>query len=274
MVGAKADGVAEVIDGQPGHHGVQVDDAQGLTGFLIHKDVVQLGVVVGDPQGKHPVPQRLEGGGAVLLPGQHEVDIRLAVLGPAQRIGGHGVLQVLKPVFRVMEAGDGHVEGVGGVVPQQPLEAAEGPAGGGKQLRRLGGLIAHRPLHKGEGPPYAALAVGDAGAAVPGADDGQGLPVGVAAQLFDLPAQVLGDVDDVLHQLLGLLKGHGADALDDHPPAAPILPADVHPEGVVDVALSKAVGLLHAAAEVIGRQHFPQGLLCLYHAHILYLLGG
>ena len=171
-----------------------------------------------------------------------------------------------------MEAGDGLVEGVGGVIPQQPLEAAEGPTGGGEQLRRLGGLVAYSALHKGEGAPHAARAVGDAGGPVPGAQDGQGFPGGITAQPRDFPAQVLRDVDDVLHQLVRLLEGDGADPLENGPAHAPVRSPGVHPESVVDVPLAESGGALHRPAEVVGGQRLLEGLLCLYHTHYRLLL--
>ena len=130
-------------------------------------------------------------------------------------------------------------------------------------------MVAHGTLHKGEGAPHAARAVGDAGGAVPGAQDGQGFPGGVAAQPLDLPAQVLGDVDDVLHQLVRFLEGHGADALENGPSQSSVRPPGLYAEGVVDVALAKAFYGFNLPAEVVGRQHVLKGLLCLYHAHIV-----
>ena len=49
---AEADGIAEVVQGKPGHDGIQIDDADALSGFAVDQHIVQFGVVVGDPQGQ------------------------------------------------------------------------------------------------------------------------------------------------------------------------------------------------------------------------------
>ena len=87
-----------------------------------------------------------------------------------------------------MEAGDGLVEGVGGVVRQQALEPAKSPAGGGKELGGVRRLVADGALHEGIDPPGALLAVGVVVLAVFGPDDLHGLPAPVAVVLLNLPA--------------------------------------------------------------------------------------
>ena len=87
------------------------------------------------------------------------VNLRLAVPGPAQLVRRHGGLESGQPVFGVVEAGDGLIQGVGGVVLQKLLEAAESPAGGGEQLRSVRRLVADGALHKGVQPPGSPLAV-------------------------------------------------------------------------------------------------------------------
>ena len=107
MVGAKADGIAEVVDGQAGHYGVQVDDAHALAALAVHEHVVELGVVMGHTQGQLAVPQSLESHGAISLPGGDKVQLRLHVLHPAHGVGGHGSLQLGQAVLGVVEAGNG-----------------------------------------------------------------------------------------------------------------------------------------------------------------------
>ena len=65
-IGSKADGVAEVVAHQSRHHRIQVDDHQGLVGLNIKQDIVDLGIVMGHPEGELPRPAQIgEGAGQV-----------------------------------------------------------------------------------------------------------------------------------------------------------------------------------------------------------------
>ena len=50
--GGGAHHVAEVVERQAGHHGVEIDDADGFAGFVVEQNVIELGVVVGDALGQ------------------------------------------------------------------------------------------------------------------------------------------------------------------------------------------------------------------------------
>ena len=49
--GGGADHVAEIVENEAGHDGVEVDDAEGFACLVVEQDVVELGVVVGDALG-------------------------------------------------------------------------------------------------------------------------------------------------------------------------------------------------------------------------------
>ena len=166
-----------------------------------------------------------------------------------------------------MEVGDGLKQGVGGIAVEHFLESAKGAAGGGEELRGVGSLIAVNVLDEGVDAPCAALAVGIEVLAALGADDLHSLTAAVAAVGHDLLAQILGDADDVLHQLVGVLKGGGAHALQDKAAAALVLGLGVDTEGVVDMAVAKAHGAHHGVAEVKGFQNFAQNSFSGRHGH-------
>ena len=157
------------------------------------------------------------------------------------------------------------MEGLGWIALEQPLEMAESPAGGCKQLRRLRRLIADRVLHKGIHPPCTACAVGVVWLPVAGTDDPQGFPFPAAAPALDLPAQVLRDAQNVLHKLIGPLKGGGTHPLEDEPAAAGVLRLGVDHKGVVDMSLTEPEGSNHRRAKIKGRQHFLHHRLSLVH---------
>ena len=81
---------------------------------------------MGDPQGKLPVPQRLQRYGAVGLSCQDEGDFRMHPRSPAQPVRIQCGKELFKPVFRIVEPGDRFVERFGGVVPKHILKFSEG----------------------------------------------------------------------------------------------------------------------------------------------------
>ncbi len=50
--GGGAHHVAEIVERQAGHHGVEIDDADGFAGRVVEQHVVELGVVVRDALGQ------------------------------------------------------------------------------------------------------------------------------------------------------------------------------------------------------------------------------
>ena len=142
----RAGEVAEVVEGEAGHHGVEVHDAQGLAGRLVEEDVRDLRVVVGGADGDlapRGGPGEGRGEGAAVEEGGD--------LGPATRRAGHPVrgdplLEGGEACRRVVEAGDRLVERRFREVPELGEEAAERPGGlpglglGRRVLRRAGAL--------------------------------------------------------------------------------------------------------------------------------------
>ena len=254
VVGAEPDGVAEVVDRQAGHHGIQVDDAHRLAGLAVHQHIVQLGVVVGDPQGQLSPTQGLQHHGTVGLPGGYKVQLGAYLLHSSHRIGGHHFLQPGQPGLGVVEVGDGLVQSLRRVVLQHPLELAEGPGRGGKPLRRLGGLEAHGVLQEGVHPPGAPLGVGMVVAAVPGDAQGEGLPLRIAPLGGNLLFQVVGDPRNVGHHLFRVVEGVAGDPLEDKPAAGVLPRLGVDAEGVVDVAGAKPHRAHHFSSKVKGIQ--------------------
>ena len=127
MVRAEADGVAEIVDGEARHGGVQIDDTDALVGVPVDQDVVQLRVVVGDPQGKLSLPQRPQSNAAVLFPRQKELDFRGYPFRPVQLIGFQRGEKLTEADFSVVEMGNGLVKCLGGIIPEHVLEPPERP---------------------------------------------------------------------------------------------------------------------------------------------------
>ena len=265
VVGSEADGVAKVVDGEAGHHSVQVNDANTFAALAVNKDVVKLGVVVGHPQGELSIPQGLESHRTVRLPLFHKFQLRLYILHPAHGVRGHRCLQLGQTVLGVVEARNGLIEGIRGVVLKHPLKAAENPGGGGKQLRSLRGLEADGSLNEGVDTPGAALAVGIEALTVPGGNHSHGFPAGVTAGSGNGLGQIGSDTGDVAHNLVRMMESGGADTLENKPPAGILAGLSVDTEGVVDVAGAVADGTYDLAAKVKGGQGVLQEMFSLLH---------
>ena len=185
VVGTEANRVAEVVDAQTRHGGVQVDDADALAGSPVDEDIIELGVVVGDPQGQLSLPQSGKRHGAVRLPVKDELDFLFHILGTAHFVGGQGGLKLGEPVLGIVEVHDGLVKGLRGIVLEQVLEPAEGPGGGLEKLRGRG-LEAVGIFNEGGQPPDLAVFVGVEVPAILRFHQAQGLPGGIPAGGDDL----------------------------------------------------------------------------------------
>ena len=108
--GGGADHVAKVIQGGTRHGGVKVDDADALRGDVIQEDVVELGVVVGDPLRDFAGGDEVRDAGAIRGTGEREVDLRLDLGGAVLGVGLNGGLEGFEPFGGVVEIGDGLVE--------------------------------------------------------------------------------------------------------------------------------------------------------------------
>ena len=106
VVRAKADGVAEVVDGETRHGGVQIDDADALMGVPVDQDVIQLRVIVGDPKRKLSLPQRPQSNAAVRFPPQNELNLRGYPLCPVQLIGFQRGRETARSGFRCRGNGE------------------------------------------------------------------------------------------------------------------------------------------------------------------------
>ena len=101
--GGGAHHVAEVVERQAGHHGVEVDDAKAFAGGVVEQHVVELGVVVRDALGQTGLKQNARDG----FPRQGKFDLRLSQFGAAFHVSGDGLLQSREALGCVMEIGNG-----------------------------------------------------------------------------------------------------------------------------------------------------------------------
>ena len=158
--GTEADGIAKVIAAQARHNGVQVDDAQRCAVRRVQHDVVELRIVMGDPQGELPRLEKIGQGCGFFFPVEGEADLVPNILGPAHGVGGQNLPEDPVTVRRVVEVGDYLVQAPRGEILELLLEAAKGRGALVEIPWALRRLQAQAVLHKFVHPPEAAVAVG------------------------------------------------------------------------------------------------------------------
>ena len=235
MVCSKADGIAEIVNGKTGHRGIQINDTDSFQGVFVHQNVVQLGVVVGDPQGKLALPQRLHSYRTVLFVIQRKADLRLRCFGSAQLIRLQRRLELCKAVLGVVKIHDGLVECMGGIILQLQLKSAKGTGRCLKQFRRCL-LQAQGVFHIGHQPPHLTGGVGVIVLAVFGFNQAQGLPRWISAPCLDLLAKMRCHTDKILHQLMGMGKRRLGQPLQNKADGLSAFGLANHTKGIVDMA--------------------------------------
>ena len=125
----RAGEVAEVVRGEPGHHRVEVHDAEPLAGRRVEEDVRDLRVVVGGAHGDLAARRGLGQGRGQRPPVQEGLDLAPALGGARDAVGGDRPLEGDESARRVVEGEDRLVERRAGQVLQVGQEAAEGAGG-------------------------------------------------------------------------------------------------------------------------------------------------
>ena len=242
-IGAETDAVAEIIQGETGHDGVQIDDADRAAGNVVQHDVVELGVVVRHPQGQLAGGQHIHQHPHVRLTRPDEGDFLRCLRRPAGGVFRHGGFKIPIPGSGIVKVGDRFVQGGGGIVRQQPLKAAEGTAGIIEMLRFGGGLIGDGVFDEDKCAPIAAVGRGVIGLSGFGGNQGQAFPVGIAAVRRHHPAQIGGDIHHVLHQGGHVLEDVVVHPLENIAAAGRVFPLAENAVGIVDVAAAVGLGV-------------------------------
>ncbi len=124
--GGSSHEVAEVVEHQAGHHGVEIDHAERLARPVVEQHVVELGVVVGDALRKDALLLEVEQSIHQRLARPDEVELGPAAGQPPPLVTLRRREQRLEARPRVVEARNRLVQTRAGEVGQLRLEVAEG----------------------------------------------------------------------------------------------------------------------------------------------------
>ncbi len=211
--GSKANGIAEVIEGEARHDRIKVDDAEGFSALVIQEDVVEFGVIVGDTEREFACLQKVLELAHFFFARENEGDLFLDLAGAAVGVFGQNFLEDPVTVGGVVEVRDGLVEGFGGEVCEVLHEAAKGERTLIEVLIRLGELKAQGLRDKDVDAPVA-IGVLEVVVAVLGLDEGED-----AAGIVLLGPLMSGDAADVFHEFGHVLEHGVVDFLKDVPGA-------------------------------------------------------
>ena len=137
---ARAHEIAEVVCGEPGHRGVEVDDGERLAALGVEQHVRDLGVVV-DRALSENTPAA--GAASAVASGRRSKSASISARHEAARPWGSAALtpsSARTRAFGVVKAGDRRVERGRGQVRQSAQEQPEG-ARGGKGVRSTRGAL-------------------------------------------------------------------------------------------------------------------------------------
>ena len=266
-IGTETDAVPKIVEGEPRHDGVEVDDCNRSAGDIVKHDVVELGIVVSHPQRKFSSRQQVDEPVGVGLPGAYESDLGLHVGRAAGRVFRHRFLKVFVAVGGVVEVGDDLMQGLGRIRRQQTLEFSERACGIIEMLRLADGLESDGVLDENETAPVLALLVLQIQRAVLCGDELEAFPVGIAALGEDAFLQKGGDMDHIVHQLGHIGKHVFVHPLEDIPPLGIPLPPAADAIGIVDMAAAVRLGV-HGLALQGKTLGYGQGVT----AHRLFIL--
>ena len=98
--------VAEIVEREPGHDGVEIDDGGATPGHVIEHDIVNLGVVVRNALGELAAREEIEEHVGVGLPSIGKINLGAHALRPALGVFIDRATQRLKAGAGVMEIWD------------------------------------------------------------------------------------------------------------------------------------------------------------------------
>ena len=254
----RPDHVAEITEDGTRHGRVEIDHAHALLSPGVEQDVVEFGVVVGNPFRQTAGFDQLDQSDAVAFPDEGKFDL---VHGAFESLGVGLVdrrTQGLESFARVVKVGDGLVEPFTIEIGGQLLEPSEGLGGFAGLGQGLDLLVAQSSLDEGIGSPVVSVGIASPGISVDGGNAGQGAPVGLGIVLVAQAVQCMaGDALDVLHQGDGLPENVVVDPLVDEPdwPSGDLIVGAV---GVIDVTGSVGLGMHEIRPHVEERRDGPE----------------
>ena len=219
---------------------------------------------MGHAQGKLALSQHGLGCAHLFRPVHNKGDLRLHAACAAADILLNGFLKGLEPLGRVVKVRDRLPELIRRIARQKSLEAAEGVSALVKVIGVLYLVVAGGIFNEEVSPPVSPLGVHIEGFPISGPDQGQGLPIRIAAPFHNGSAKIGGDALNIFHQGLRIFENLGVHPLEDVGPLAD------QAEGIIDVAASVGLAAYNLPLGVEGPCGFQQNFTGNFFFHDLY----
>ena len=265
-IGAKANRVAKIIMGKTRHDRVQVDHTNGFAGGGVKQHIIQLGIIMGHPQGQLTGSRQVAKPMGVRLAVLYELNFRLHSGGTTGLVGFYRREKlVLIPPQGVVEIRNRLIQSLSRKIRQQVLEPAECLAALLEQSCALHRVIADRVLYKHIGAEVVPIRCSVILGTILGLDKVQGLPVRVAAGSPNLLLQKGSDCKHILHQPVNVTKYIVIDLLQHVALLTALRQIGGNDIGCIDMAVAKGPAIRRLALKIKAVDH----LLNTLHTRVL-----
>ena len=210
-----------------GHDRIQINDDHGFLGLGVEQHIVDLGVIMGHPQGQLTGNLHIRQLTGQIPDAQHPLQLFPDFFQPAGGIGLHRSHQLGIAVPGVVEIGNGLRQQADLKICQIRLEFAKSHTGIADDLQIMDGIVCNGIDVVGHAPEVAAIF--HIGLAVVGMMEMQGHLTRL------LSPDMLRHQVNILHQTHGIPEGIGIDVLDQEGLGAAICQTEVNLVGLVHV---------------------------------------
>ena len=213
---------------QAGHNRIQIDDHQGGIVHRVEQHIVDLGIVVGDPEGELPLPVQICQSAGLILNGEQKRDFLLNLRCPSGSVLLHGCNKLFITLPGVVEVRNGFRQLRDIKIRQICLELTKRNTCIVEDHRVLHGVICNGGDVVGHPPEVVAV-------------DDIGLPVGGVVEMQGKLTRFFGtdmlrDLVDVVHQRHRVAECIGIDILHQKRLGFAVGQTEVHLIGAVHIA--------------------------------------
>ena len=157
LVGGKPDSIAEVMSHKARHDRIQVNDHQRPVVLGTKENVIDLGVVVGHPQGKLSLQAQIRQRTGKVLHAEQILDLPAYLPDTSGFVFRDSLAEHFIPLAGIVETGDRLMQGSDVKIGKLVLKLAESPSGVADDLGILNGIIGDRGDKIGHPPEIVAV---------------------------------------------------------------------------------------------------------------------
>ena len=158
-IGGGADEVADVVECEPRHDRIEVDDADGVAGFVVEHNVADFGIVMGDTFGDETCFVQIEEVIGERFASESEFDFGADVGNSGGNVGCDGRTEVGEALASVVKVGNRFMQARAGEIGELSLKVAKCEGGGSSFFKRPDDVVGGGPLDEVVAAPVAVIVV-------------------------------------------------------------------------------------------------------------------